>query len=143
MHYGPPVPPVNKPFYKHGCFIAFAVVAVLGLLFMGGCAIFVSKAVDEVDKASKAPHVIRYEVTGNSKGVQISYGSLSSTSSATTLPFKKSETVKGWTGATVSVINGPDGGTTVCKIYVDDKLIETNKASGAVSTAICTATTLN
>src|SRR3954451_13028446 len=94
MQYGPPVPPVNKPFYKHGCFIAFAVVAVLGLLFMGGCAIFVSKAVNEVDKASKTPHVIRYEVTGNSKGAQITYGSLSSTSSATTLPFKKPETVK-------------------------------------------------
>lgn len=114
------------------------------LLLAGGCAALIVGVVNEVDKETKREITVRYEVTGDAKGVAIAYttysdGNLSQHEvTGVDPPWRREEKTTGFVkGGTLAVTTGASGGTVHCKVTADGTN-RTATASGAFATASCT-----
>ncbi|GHE54921.1 hypothetical protein GCM10018785_25350 [Streptomyces longispororuber] len=119
------------------------VLLVLALLMVGGCAALIASIGHEVDKESKREIVVRYEVTGDAKGVTVTYSAYSDDDlsqnqvSDVDLPWRKEEKAKGFVkGGTLVVTTGASGGTVRCKVTADGTT-HTATADGRFATATC------
>lgn len=140
--YGPPPAKTGMAGWMKGCLIA----AIIGLLVLGGgvvaCTAFVGKAANDVHTQLNAEHTVVYEVTGDSTGVSISYGSDAngglSTEQDVTLPWSKEVKGTGFLFGAVTVQNSLDAtGTITCKVTVDGKAGKESTASGPGAVASC------
>ena len=104
----------------------------------------VDRAVDELKAEADKQSVVLYEVTGEGTGASVTYSSYSDGGASTndeditTFPWTKEVTVKGlFSGGTLTVVTGADGGTVTCRITVDGVEKKTATATGTFSVASC------
>ena len=126
-----------------GLAIAGAVLSVIGLVM---CIVWVGafgKAVNDVQVESARVVTVHYEVTGDAKGVSVSYSTYGaevavSQETAAVLPWSKDVRTSGLAkGGSLTVSSGAEGGTIVCKVAVDGKELKTATANGPFATAVC------
>ncbi|MGK5729537.1 hypothetical protein [Streptomyces sp. URMC 124] len=110
------------------------------VLLAGGCAALVIGLAEETDKTVR----VRYEVTGDAKGVSVAYttwrggGLVTQKESPPGLPWRKElETNDFVKGGLLAVTTGKSGGTVSCSVTVDDRRPWTATASGREATATC------
>ncbi|WP_179083061.1 hypothetical protein [Streptomyces rectiverticillatus] len=111
------------------------------LLLAAGCAAIVVVLAGESDKKVR----VRYEVTGDAKGVAIAYttwqggGLVTQKEGPRDLPWRKELETTGFEkGGVLAVTTGKGGGTVSCSVTVDDGQPRTATASGRETTATCT-----
>ncbi len=124
------------------------VLSILGIIFsvvgLVVCIVWVAvigNAVNEVQQEVNTTAKVKYEVTGDAKNVDISYGETlePKEETAATLPWTKETENKGfYKGGMLTVSAGEEGGTVTCKITVDGKEVSTKTASGEFATVLCT-----
>jgi hypothetical protein len=100
--------------------------------------------VNTVNNQQNAVSTINYEVTGDAKGATVTYSSFDGNGSSTNqetasqLPWHKDLQGKGlFSGGTLTVTAGADGGSVACKVTVNGKQAKTATASGPFATASC------
>lgn len=132
----PPPPPKKRRVWP---WVLLGVV----LLLAGGCAALIVGVVNEVDKETKREVTVTYEVTGDAKGVTVTYSTYSdghlSQNQVTDVdpPWREEEKTTGFVkGGSLIVSTGASGGTVHCKVTVDGTT-RTATASGTVATATC------
>lgn len=99
----------------------------------------VNEVNDEVNRVAK----VTYEVTGDAKNVDVTYGEVLDPKDETvaTLPWTKQVENKGVIkGGTLTVTTGEDGGSVTCKITVDGQVVSTKTANGAFAVVMCSGT---
>ncbi|GAA3432206.1 MmpS family transport accessory protein [Kutzneria kofuensis] len=129
---------------NRGLAITGAVLSVIGLVI---CILYVAvftKAVNDVNQQQNAVSTITYEVTGDAKGATVTYSSFDGNGSsmnqetASQLPWHKDLQAKGlFSGGSLTVSAGADGGSVTCKVTVNGKEAKTATASGPFATASC------
>lgn len=129
---------------NRGLAIAGAVLSVIGLVICILYAAVFTKAVSDVNQQQNAVSTITYEVTGDAKGATVTYSSFDGSGSAmnqetaSQLPWHKDIQAKGlFSGGSLVVSAGSDGGTVACKVTVNGKESKTATASGPFATATC------
>lgn len=137
--YPPPVVIVQKKRIWPWVLLGVFLVMILGFV---GCTALIGGAIVEAEK----PVSVHYEITGDAADADIHYSTwsdgamTSSSEKATTLPWVKDFTAKGFgKGGTLTVSTGLDGGTVTCKVVIDGKEAEarTATASGQLAHAVC------
>ena len=124
-----------------GLLVAAAVcVAVVGffawLLLVDRTASEVETALDDLQAGQGV--VLVYEVTGDAAATVRYSTSAGVEEEVTALPWTKEFTVMGaFTGGTLDVTTGPDGGTVTCRVTVDGVEKRTATASGPNAVAEC------
>jgi hypothetical protein len=120
------------------------VLSVIGLVICIVYAVGFSKAVSNIDQQQNATSSIGYDVTGDAKGATVTYSSFdgnggsTNQETASTLPWHKDLQAKGlFSGGSLTVSAGADGGTVTCKVTVNGKESKTATASGPFATASC------
>jgi hypothetical protein len=126
-----------------GLSIAGMVCSIIGLVVcILWVAVFSTAATDVVNQ-STATHSISYDVTGDAKSATIDYSSYSNggfadSSQQVPLPWHKDEKATGlFTGSTLTVTTGLDGGSVTCKVTVDGVVKKQETATGAGAIASC------
>lgn len=127
-----------------GLSIAGIVVSVVGLVV---CIVWVAalgNGINEVDKEANREVTVRYEVTGDAPNATVSYttfgdGATSmSEENVTEFPWSKDLTTKGlFTGGSLTVMTGAEGGSVTCTVTVDGQDSKSATAAGQFSTASC------
>ena len=123
-----------------GLSIAGLVASIIGL---GVCIVWVAvvnKAVNDVNNEIDRVAHVTYEVTGDAKNVELTYGEVlkPKNETAATLPWSRNVENKGVIkGGTLMVTTDESGGTVECKITVDGKVVSTNRAKGPYAVAHC------
>lgn len=138
---GPPpgwVPPKKRHTVRN-VFIAFAVLAVLGI---GGCVAFVGSVGNKIDKQTNETHTVVYKVTGTSKQASLTYTTDGSTTTeqvaSAPIPWSKSLTIKGGLLAIYQIsAQNLGAGTVICSIEVDGKSVKTATGTGQAAIAAC------
>ena len=126
-----------------GLSIAGLVCSVIGLVVCILWIVAFGKAATDVVNQSNATHTITYDVTGDAKSATIDYttysgGSFADSSQQVALPWHKDEKATGlFSGSTLTVSPGLDGGTVSCKVTVDGVVKKQETASGAGAIASC------
>ncbi|MFD9905997.1 hypothetical protein [Streptomyces sp. NPDC059063] len=115
----------------------------MALLLAGGCAALIVTIGYEVDKESKREVTVTYEVTGDAKGLTITYSTYSDGALAVNQvsdvdpPWHEELTTNGFVkGGRLVVTTGASGGTVHCKATADGTT-RTAMASGTFATAVC------
>jgi heme/copper-type cytochrome/quinol oxidase subunit 2 len=129
---------------NRGLAITGAILSVIGLVI---CIVYASaftKAVNDVNQQQNAASSIGYDVTGDAKSATVTYSSFDGNGSsvnqetAKQLPWHKDLQAKGlFSGGSLTVSAGADGGTVTCKVTVNGKESKTATASGPFATASC------
>ncbi|MFI9386328.1 MmpS family transport accessory protein [Kutzneria sp. NPDC052558] len=129
---------------NRGLAITGAILSVIGLVI---CIVYASaftKAVTDVNQQQNAVSSVGYDVTGDAKGATVTYstfdgnGASTNQETAATLPWHKDLQAKGlFSGGSLTVTAGPDGGSVTCKVTVNGKESKTASASGPFATASC------
>ncbi|WP_246382368.1 DUF4190 domain-containing protein [Prauserella isguenensis] len=127
-----------------GMSIAGIVVSAVGLVM---CILWLGafgNAANEVDKEANRETAIRYEVTGDARNASVSYTTFgdgtTSTSEETVaeLPWSKDLTTKGlFSGGSLTVSTGAEGGSVTCTVTVDGQDAKSSTATGQFATASC------
>lgn len=101
-------------------------------------------ALDELQTEANKESVLVYEVTGDAPTASVNFstfgdgGSATNTEDVTSLPWSKQVSVKGiFSGGTLTVTTGADGGTVTCKITVDGVEKKTATGTGPYALASC------
>ncbi|WP_058042291.1 hypothetical protein [Streptomyces roseifaciens] len=109
------------------------------LLLAAGCAAIVVVLAGQSETVR-----VRYEVTGDAKGVSIAYSTwrdgavVTQKEAPRDLPWRKElETTEFEKGGLLAVTTGKGGGTVTCSVTVDDRRPWTATASGREATATC------
>ncbi|WP_448851334.1 MmpS family transport accessory protein [Corynebacterium sp. 335C] len=133
----------EKPWYKKpGCLIPLILVALF-ILVIGGCAVGLGTAVNEVDKEMNAEHTVTYQIDGEAVDATAIYNVGETNSVQDTglnAGWSKDVTVSGFWGAQLSVTNGPGStGSITCRILENGEVLSENTATGEFATATCSA----
>ncbi|MFC5145857.1 hypothetical protein [Streptomyces aureoversilis] len=109
------------------------------LLLAAGCAAIVVVLAGQSETVR-----VRYEVTGDARGVSIAYSTwrdgavVTQKEAPRDLPWRKElETTEFEKGGLLAVTTGKGGGTVSCSVTVDDRRPWTATASGREATATC------
>ena len=129
---------------NRGLAITGAVLSVIGLVICILYAAVFTATVKTVNDQQNQVSSIGYDVTGDAKGATVNYSSFDGNGSsmnqetASQLPWHKDLQAKGlFSGGTLSVTAGADGGSVTCKVTVNGKQSKTATASGPFATASC------
>ena len=133
----------KKPWYKKaGCIIPLILVLLL-LAILGGCTALLGGAANEVDKQMNAEYTVTYRITGDAQDALATYWldeTEQSQESGLQAGWEREATIKGFRGAHLLATNGiHDEGTVTCQIEVNGTVITENTASGAGTSATCSA----
>lgn len=126
-----------------GLAIAGVVLSVAGLVLCVVWANAFGQAVKDVQEESARVVTVHYEVTGDAKGVSVTYSTYGDSSTlnqetAVNLPWSKDVQTSGLVkGGSLTATAGSEGGTVVCKVVIDGKEAKTATASGQFATASC------
>ncbi|MEJ2854734.1 MULTISPECIES: MmpS family transport accessory protein [unclassified Saccharothrix] len=120
------------------------VVCILWVAVFGKAASEAADDLEQLKQESEKQVTLVYEVTGDAPGATVTYSTFGDTGSATnqeelkTLPWTKQVTTKGlFSGGSLTVTAGADGGTVTCKITVDGVEKKTGTGTGPFATASC------
>lgn len=116
------------------------IASVVGLVVCIVWVAVIGSAVNDVNKEVNRVAKVKYEVTGDAKSVDVSYGEALNPKeeTVTTLPWSKETENKGVVkGGLLTVTAGEEGGSVTCKITVDGQVVSTKTASGAFASAVC------
>lgn len=122
----------------------WVVLGVLVLVVGGGIAI-IATAASSVNHEINKTVTVNYKVTGSAESVTVTYTSWNDGTSSTsqkkvTLPWTQVETSSGlFSSGTLTVSVDPSGGDATCSVSVDGETPKTAVASGAFSSATCSA----
>jgi hypothetical protein len=129
---------------NRGLAITGAVLSVIGLVICILYAAVFTATVKTVNDQQSAVSTVTYEVTGDAKGATVTYSSFdgngvsSNQETPGQLPWHKDLQVKGlFSGGSLAVTAGADGGSVACKVTVNGKAAKTATASGPFATASC------
>jgi hypothetical protein len=129
---------------NRGLAIAGAILSVIGLVVCIAYAMFAAAVVTTVHNDQNTTASIGYDVTGDAKGATVTYSSFGANGASTnqetasTLPWHKDLQAKGlFSGGSLTVSAGADGGSVTCKVTVNGKESKTASASGPFATASC------
>jgi hypothetical protein len=127
-----------------GLAIAGAVLSVIGLVICILYAAVFTTAVNTVNDQQNQVSSVGYDVTGDAKGATVTYSSFDGNGSSVNqetagqLPWHKNLQAKGlFSGGSLTVTAGANGGTVTCKVTVNGKASKTATASGPFATASC------
>jgi hypothetical protein len=117
------------------------ITSVVGLVVCIVWVAVIGSAVNEVNNEVNKVAKVKYEVTGDAKNVDVSYGETLNPKEETvaTLPWSKETENKGvFKGGMLTVTAGEDGGTVTCKITVDGQVVSTKTDKGPFASVVCT-----
>jgi len=124
-----------------GLSITGIIVSVLGLVVCIVWVAIIGTAVNEVNEEVNRTAKVTYEVSGDAKNVDVSYGETLDQKEETvaTLPWTKEMENKGvYKGGMLTVTTDENGGTVTCKITVDGKEVSTKTDTGPFASVVCT-----
>ncbi|ATE57469.1 MmpS family transport accessory protein [Actinosynnema pretiosum] len=134
----------KNPANSKGLAISGTILSALGLIVCILWAAVFGAAVNEVDEQSKKEVTVVYEVTGEAPSVSVSYSTFgdgnmqNSSEDVTTLPWTKELKTTGlFSGGSLTVSTGAEGGSVTCKVTVDGQEQKTSTASGPFAVASC------
>ncbi|RKT57811.1 MmpS family transport accessory protein [Saccharothrix australiensis] len=136
----------NKGIAVAGVVLSAAGLAVCALwaAFFGKAASDAARTLDDLEREANKESRVVYEISGDAPKAAVTYttysdgGSATSKEDATSLPWTKELTVKGFlSGGTLTAMTGAEGGTVTCRISVDGVEKKTATATGAFVLASC------
>ncbi|WP_051771624.1 MmpS family transport accessory protein [Saccharothrix sp. NRRL B-16314] len=120
------------------------VVSILWAAVFTKAASDATDAIADLEAQANKESVLVYEITGDAPSATVSYSTFSDSGSSTndedvtSFPWTKEFTVKGlFSGGTLTVMTGAEGGTVTCKITVDGVEKKTATGTGAHALASC------
>jgi hypothetical protein len=126
-----------------GLSIAGLVVSIVGLVI---CILWVAvfnKAANDVANQANKTVTVSYDAGGTAKNATVEYstfsnGNISVSTVTEPLPWHKDATATGlFSGGSLMVTAGADGGTVTCKVTVDGQVKKQESASGPNASANC------
>ncbi|GLZ29138.1 hypothetical protein Lesp02_13280 [Lentzea sp. NBRC 105346] len=117
------------------------ILSVIGLVVCIVWVAVIGSAVNEAKEEVERVAEVTYDVTGDAKNVDVTYGEVLNPvdEKVTTLPWTKQVQNKGvYKGGMLTVTADENGGTVSCKITVDGKVVSEKTDSGPFASAVCT-----
>ncbi|HEX8868439.1 MAG TPA: MmpS family transport accessory protein [Lentzea sp.] len=119
------------------------ITSVVGLVVSVVWVAVIGSAVNDVQEEVNRVAKVTYEVTGDAKNVDVTYGEVlePKEEKVATLPWTKEVENKGVIkGGTLTITTGEEGGSVTCKITVDGQVVSTKTATGEFAVVMCSGT---
>jgi hypothetical protein len=126
-----------------GLSIAGLVLSIVGLVICILWVVAFGKAASDTVNQANTTVSISYDASGDAKNATVDYssfsgGNFSDTTAPASLPWHKDEKATGlFSGGTLTVSAGADGGTVTCKVTVNGEVKKQESATGPLAVASC------